>query len=94
MLIIECPFCGKLEEREFRHTNRDVKHSIPCDECKIIDKGRMTIVHMLTALSVLLGTNRKMLTGEYVTGLHALALQAKLKEALREVDLYLDEIPF
>ena len=94
MLRIECPFCGKLEEKEFRHSDRDVLHSIPCDECKILDKGRMTIVHMLTALSVLLGTSRKQLTGEYVTGLHALALQRRLKEALNELDLYLDEIPF
>lgn len=94
MLIIECPFCGKLEEREFRNTDRDIRHNIPCDECKIIDKGRMTIVHMLTALAILLSTDRKQLTGKYVTGLHALALQATLKEALEYLDLYLDETPF
>ena len=94
MLKIECPFCGKLEEKEFRQTEKVVHHSIVCDECKLIEKGRMTIVHMLTAISVILGSDREILTGDYLAPLHLISLQRNLKAALHDIDIYLDEIPF
>lgn len=93
MLKIECPFCGKIETREFREEHREVHHSIVCGECKLIEKGRMTIAHMLTAISVIVST-RPTMNDDPMAVVHLLRLQVSLKEALGELDLYIDEVPF
>jgi len=92
-LKIECPFCGKLEEREFLRSERDILHSIPCDECKIIDRGRMTIVDMHTAISVILGSDRPKVC-ELQAGYNLHRLRENLTRAIQEIDAYIDEVPF
>jgi len=93
-LKIVCPFCGKEESREFQRSGGDVVHSIPCDECKLIDRGRMTLVDMCTAISVILGSNRPKVASEYYHAHRLYILHNHLKDAIAQIDLYIDEVPF
>jgi len=93
-LRIECPFCGKLEEREFLRSERDVLHSIPCDECKLIDRGRMTLVDMHTAISVILGTDRPKTREKTEVAYTLHRLRVSIQQAIIELDKFVDEVPF
>ena len=94
MLKIECPYCLKLEEREFRQENKVVHHSIVCEECKLIERGRMTICNMITAINIILGSNRPLLGANGKAPLQLIRLRKLLNDAIVEIDLYTDEVTF
>ncbi len=91
-LILRCPFCGK-SERPIISGDGGFSYSA-CNECHAIALGRLAIADLVVMCSAIINDLERdyINDGKHIATLHVLSLRRLLVEALKEIDLYTDEI--